>query len=122
VKENLVGFEVLTALTSGRNPALMRLVVSLNVLFLLFISVLVEMDGIELGTFQIIVLYVYFIHSIQKVMDQIVCFSPCRTLHTGFSLDLLCYPEDGGNTFLRNIGEFLQDNMMSRPRRQILRV
>jgi hypothetical protein len=58
VKENLVGFEVRTALISGRSPALMRFVVILNALLLLFIWILVEMDGIEPGTFRIIDLYV----------------------------------------------------------------
>jgi hypothetical protein len=37
--------------------------------------------------------------------------------HAGFLLGLFFDPEDGGNTFLRNVGSFSMDYMELYPRR-----
>jgi hypothetical protein len=51
-------------------------------------------------------------------MKQAADSSACSLLHAGFLLDLPFNPEDGGDIFIRKVGELLSDYTTFHTRRQ----
>jgi hypothetical protein len=73
-------------------------------------------QGESLSACLTIIINTVILKSAATICD-VTLYSACCQLLAGFLLDLLLEPEDGGNTFLWNIGALLPDYTVLRPRR-----